>query len=154
MINIILTLIGLSIIIPIDAIYLFLNKNFYTKIIDQNEKINWIYAIGTWLLIIISIQLLVLPQVAKDLPQVAKDLPQVAKDLPQVAKDLTQVSYTPFINGLFLGLAMYGVYNLTSATLYPSKWDYKIIIGDTLWGMILTGTLSYILYKIKTINKY
>jgi len=133
MINIILTLIGLSIIIPIDATYLFLNKNFYTKIIDQNEKINWIYAIGTWLLIIISIQLLV---------------------LPQVAKDLTQVSYTPFINGLFLGLAMYGVYNLTSATLYPSKWDYKIIIGDTLWGMILTGTLSYILYKIKTINKY
>ena len=104
MINIILTLIGLSIIIPIDAIYLFLNKNFYTKIIDQNEKINWIYAIDTWLLIIISIQLLVLP-----------------KDLPQVAKDLTQVSYTPFINGLFLCLAMYGVYNLTSATLYPSK---------------------------------
>jgi uncharacterized membrane protein len=140
MINIILTLIGLSIIIPIDATYLFLNKNFYTKIIDQNEKINWIYAIATWLLIIISIQLLVLPQVVKDLTQFAKDLPQV--------------SYTPFINGLFLGLAMYGVYNLTSATLYPSKWDYKIIIGDTLWGMILTGTLSYILYKIKTINKY
>ena len=130
MINIILTLIGLSIIIPIDATYLFLNKNFYTKIIDQNEKINWIYAIATWLLIIISIQLLVLP------------------------KDFTNHNISPFINGLFLGLAMYGVYNLTSASLYPSKWDYKIIIGDTLWGMIITGTLSYILHKIKTIYKY
>ena len=129
MINFLLTLIGLGIIIPIDAMYLTLNRNFYTPIIDPTEKINWIYAITTWLLIIISIQLLVLSQ-------------------PNVT------SSNSFINGIFLGLAMYGVYNLTSASLYPSKWTTHIIIGDTVWGMGITGVVSLILYQIANSNVY
>ena len=127
MINYLLTLIGLGIIIPIDITYLTINKNFYSQIIDSNEKINWIYAITTWLLIIISIQLLVLSQ-------------------PQINES------NVFINGIFLGLAMYGVYNLTSATLYPSKWTNQIIIGDTVWGMTLTGIVSLFLYWISKSN--
>ena len=91
MINYLLTLVGIGIMIPIDIIYLYLNKNFYSKIIDPNEKINWIYAITTWLLIVISIQLLVLSQSDNTLNN-------------------------SFINGILLGLAMYGVYNLTSAS--------------------------------------
>lgn len=129
MINFLLTLIGLGIIIPIDATYLTLNRNFYTPIIDPTEKINWIYAIVTWILIVISIQLLVLSQ-------------------PNI--DSSKV----FINGIFLGLAMYGVYNLTSAALYPSKWSNHIIIGDTVWGMGLTGIVSLILYQISISNIY
>ena len=129
MINFLLTLIGLGIIIPIDAIYITLNKNFYTQIIDPNEKINWIYAIVTWLIIVISIQLLVLSQPNIDFSK-------------------------SFINGIFLGFAMYGVYNLTSATIYPSKWTNQIIIGDTLWGMTLTGVVSLILYQINKSNIY
>ena len=129
MINFLLTLIGLGIIIPIDATYLTLNRNFYTPIIDPNEKINWIYAITTWLLIIISIQLLVLSNPNVD-------------------------SSKAFINGIFLGLAMYGVYNLTSASIYPSKWSNHIIIGDTVWGMGLTGVVSLILYQINKSNTY
>lgn len=123
MINYLLTLIGLGIIIPIDTTYLTLNRTFYSAIIDPNEKINWIYAITTWLLIIISIQLLVLSH-------------------PGINSSKT------FINGVFLGLAMYGVYNLTSASLYPSKWTSQLIIGDTIWGMGLTGLTSLILYEI------
>jgi uncharacterized membrane protein len=129
MINYLLTLIGLGLIIPIDSIYLTINKNFYAKIIDPNEQINWIYAISTWLLIIISIQLLVLSQPNID-------------------------SLKSFINGIFLGLAMYGVYNLTSASIYPSKWTTQIIIGDTVWGMGLTGTISLILYQISKSSIY
>lgn len=129
MINYLLTLIGLGIIIPIDASYLTLNRNFYTPIIDPNEKINWIYAITTWLLIIISIQLLVLSHPDNNSSKV-------------------------FINGVFLGLAMYGVYNLTSASLYPSKWSNLIILGDTIWGMSLTGIVSLILYEISKSHYY
>lgn len=129
MINYLLTLIGLGIIIPIDATYLTLNRNFYTPIIDPNEKINWIYAITTWLLIIISIQLLVLSQSNVD-------------------------SSKAFVNGIFLGLAMYGVYNLTSASIYPSKWSNQIIIGDTIWGMTITGVVSLILYQISKSHYY
>jgi uncharacterized membrane protein len=129
MINYLLTLIGLGIIILIDTIYLTLNKNFYAGIIDPNEKINWIYAVTTWLLIIISIQLLVLAQ-----------------------PDLN--SSKVFTNGILLGLAMYGVYNLTSASIYPSKWNNLIIIGDTIWGMGLTGTISLILYHISKSHYY
>lgn len=127
MINYLLTLVGIGIIIPIDIIYLYLNKNFYSKIIDPNEKINWIYAITTWLLIVISIQLLVLSQSDNTLNK-------------------------SFINGILLGLAMYGVYNLTSASVYPSKWDNKIIIGDTVWGMSLVGFVSLVLYQIQQSN--
>lgn len=129
MINFLLTLIGIGIIIPIDASYITLNRNFYASIIDPNEKLNWIYGIATWILIIISIQLLVLSQPNID-------------------------SSKSFINGIFLGLAMYGVYNLTSASIYPSKWTNQIIIGDTLWGMGLTGVISLILYQISKSNIY
>ena len=47
---------------------------------------------------------------------------------------------------------MYGVYNLTSASVYPSKWDNKIIIGDTVWGMSLVGFVSLVLYQIQQSN--
>ena len=127
MINLLLTLVGTGIIIPIDATYLSLNKNFYKNIIDPNEKINWTYAILTWILIVISIQLIVLSQNNSNQTQV-------------------------FVGGALLGLAMYGVYNLTSASVYPSKWTNQIIIGDTLWGMFIVGTMSTILYQIQKTN--
>jgi len=127
MINLLLTLVGAGIIIPIDSTYLILNKNFYNNIIDPNEKINLTYAILTWILIVISIQLIVLSQNNSTVKQV-------------------------FVGGALLGLAMYGVYNLTSASLYPSKWTKQIIIGDTLWGMFIVGTMSTILYQIQKSN--
>jgi uncharacterized membrane protein len=63
-------------------------------------------------------------------------------------KDLT--NSTAFINGAILGLAMYGVYNLTSASLYPNKWTNSIIIGDTAWGMTITGFMSFVLFYMQT----
>lgn len=124
--NPLLTLISTIIIISIDSTYLYLNKSFYKNIIDPNENINILYAILTWLLIIISIQLIILPQ-----------------------ENLTQSKV--FLIGILLGLAMYGVYNLTSASLYPSKWTNSIIIGDTAWGMLITGVMSVIMYKLENV---
>jgi hypothetical protein len=47
---------------------------------------------------------------------------------------------------------MYGVYNLTSASVYPSKWNNQIIIGDTVWGMSLVGFVSLVLYQLQQSN--
>jgi uncharacterized membrane protein len=58
-----------------------------------------------------------------------------------------------FINGVFLGFAMYAVYNFTNATTYPSKWTPTIIIADTAWGMFLTGSVAYGMFKIKELMK-
>jgi uncharacterized membrane protein len=127
MINLFLTLIGSAIIIPIDSIYLTFNKDFYSDIIDPNEQLNITYAVLTWVLIVLSIQLIILSQSNLDSTKV-------------------------FVNGVLLGLAMYGVYNLTSASLYPSKWTNQIIIGDTVWGMAIVGFMSLVLYKIEMSN--
>jgi len=121
--NFLLTLIGSLIIITIDSTYLYFNKNFYNNIIDPSVKMNLISAILIWILIIVSIQLLVLSR-----------------------DNLTQGKV--FLYGILLGLAMYGVYNLTNASMYPNKWSIKIILGDTTWGMLITGITSLILYNI------
>jgi uncharacterized membrane protein len=126
MIDFSLTILGLILIIGIDSIYLNLNKNMYKPIIDPNENINIFYAILTWLSIILSIQLIILSR-------------------PDIN------SSNVFVNGLILGFATYSIYNFTNAATYPSKWTNTIIIGDTLWGMTLTGTIAYSMYKIKEI---
>jgi len=125
--NLLLTLIGSFIIIAIDMTYLYLNRNFYNNIIDPSVKMNMTYAVLVWILIIVSIQLLVLSR-----------------------DNLTQEKV--FKYGVLLGLAMYGLYNLTNASTYPNKWNLKLILGDTTWGMLITGFMSVVLYNIG--NKY
>lgn len=123
------TFFGLILIIIIDGIYLRLNKDFYKPILEENSTINYTYAIITWLLIIISIQLLILSR-------------------PDI-NDSNIIIYS-----LTLGFCLYGVYNFTNASLYPNKWNNYIIIGDILWGMILTSIISFILYKLQSLMKY
>ncbi len=118
-----LTFIGLLIIVAIDSIYLSLNSSFYDSI-KGTQPINITYALMAWLSIIISIQLLVLSR-----------------------NDIDESNV--FINGMFLGLASYSLYNFTNAAMYPAKWSNKIIVGDTLWGMIITGTMSWTMLKVK-----
>lgn len=124
-----ITFLGLLLIIGVDSTYLTLNNNFYKTIIESGQTPNIIYGILTWLLIIISIQLIVLSR-------------------PDIN------SSNVFINGLILGGAMYGLYNLTNATIYPDKWTNTIIIGDTIWGMVLIGSVSWVLFNLKQSMKY
>ena len=123
------TFLGLLSITLIDLIYLSLNKDMYDPIIDKSVSINYIYAILTWLTIIISIQLIVLSR-----------------------NDISENNV--FINGALLGLAIYGVYNFTNAATYPNKWTNNIIFIDMLWGTILTGSMASILYKLQDTMKY
>lgn len=124
-----ITFFGLILIIIIDGIYLNLNKNFYKPILEDNLQINYTFAIITWLIIIIAIQLLVLSR-------------------PDI-NDTNVLVY-----GLILGFCLYGVYNFTNASIYENKWNNYIIYGDILWGMILTTVISYSLFKINNLIKY
>jgi len=127
--NFSITFLGLVMITILDSIYLTLNKEVYDPILDKSNNINYVYGVLTWLLIIISIQTLLLSR-----------------------NDITQEN--SFSYGALLGLAMYGVYNFTNAAIYPDKWSLKIITTDTLWGLILTGSMTYSLHKLRDLMKY
>jgi uncharacterized membrane protein len=123
------TFLGLLLIIFIDGIYLNLNKTMYEPILDKSIDINIIYGILAWLTIVISIQLIVLSR-----------------------NDISDNNV--FINGALLGFAMYALYNFTNAATYPNKWTNKIIVFDTLWGTILTGSMATVLYRLQDSMKY
>jgi uncharacterized membrane protein len=101
----------------------------YEPILDKSVSINYVYAVLTWLTIVISIQLIVLSR-----------------------NDISENNV--FINGALLGFAMYALYNFTNAATYPNKWNNKIIIVDTLWGTILTGSMATALYKLQDSMKF
>jgi uncharacterized membrane protein len=116
-------ILGLAFLLVLDDTYSYLNKNFYKPIIDPNEKINVTFAFISWIVIIVSINLLVLSR-------------------PDLNSDLA------FVFGAYLGFAMYGLWNSTNYALYPSKWNIIIATGDTLWGSLLTGLTSYVMYRL------
>ena len=57
-----------------------------------------------------------------------------------------------FINGLLLGLVIYGIYNTTNKSTINNYSTYVTYI-DTLWGSILMGTISvFSVLLIKKLN--
>ncbi len=129
MVDLTLTFLGLVLIVGVDSVYLNLNKGMYQPIMEPDQSINLIYAVLAWLTIVISIQMIVLSR-------------------PDIN------SSNVFINGVMLGFATYALYNFTNAATYPSKWSSTIIIGDTAWGMLLTGGIAYGMFQIKELMKY
>ena len=48
-----------------------------------------------------------------------------------------------FLTGAFLGAIAYGTYEFSNlATL--TRWDWKLVVMDTTWGAVLTGTVALI----------
>ncbi len=50
-------------------------------------------------------------------------------------------------DAFLLGLIIYGVFETTNKSLF-SKWDWKTVFIDTLWGGILFVITTYLFYKI------
>jgi uncharacterized membrane protein len=51
------------------------------------------------------------------------------------------------IYGSLVGFVIYGVSN-SVLLMTSNKWDYSITIIDTIWGILSTSLLSYIMYHI------
>jgi uncharacterized membrane protein len=115
-------ILGLAFILAVDNTYLYLNKNFYKPIIDPNEQMNITFAILSWIVIIVGINLLVLSRPDID-------------------------SKKSFVYGAYLGFSMYALWNCTNYALYPSKWNITVALGDTLWGSLITGTTAYMMFN-------
>jgi len=48
-----------------------------------------------------------------------------------------------YFRGVLLGLAIYGVFEFTNLTMF-SKWQYKILIIDIMWGLFVSLMSLYI----------
>jgi uncharacterized membrane protein len=123
MITLLNTLFGTIFIIVIDSVYLRLNKKMYEPILDPTVEINYIGALITWFIIVITIQLVILSR-----------------------KDLTESN--SIIYGAYLGFGMYALYNATNYTTFSNKWNINMAITDTAWGTFLTSLTTYFIYKI------
>jgi uncharacterized membrane protein len=117
------TLIGTIFVILVDSVYLRSNKKMYEPILDPSVEINYTSAVISWLIIVLTIQLIILSRT-----------------------DLSESNAIYY--GAFLGFGMYGLYNATNYATYPNKWNMNIAIVDTAWGTFLTGLTTYFLYKI------
>ncbi len=52
-----------------------------------------------------------------------------------------------FFTGAFLGLIIYGVYDLTNAATL-SRWPLNLVLTDIAWGAFATGITSYVVTNL------
>jgi len=117
------TIFGTIFVILVDSVYLKLNKKMYKSILDPSVGINYVSAVISWLIIVITIQLVIFSRA-----------------------DLTETNTITY--GAFLGFGMYGLYNATNFATFQNKWNINMAIIDTAWGTFLTSLTTYFLYKI------
>ena len=48
-----------------------------------------------------------------------------------------------YLDKFMLGISVYGIFNLTNSIIFE-KWDYQVVITDTLWGGILFCLATFI----------
>ena len=121
-------------ILFIEFIWLYLiNQKTYsdlTKSIQKTEmKINYLYTIIAYIVILSSIFILSIPFIKSKFNKNDTIKNKLLKAL---------------IYGSIVGFYIYGIYNLTSIAIY-TNYKLKIALIDTLWGMILYSSAS-ILY--------
>ena len=109
----------------LDIIWLSLNAKYYSKMIKsiQNKeiKINIIYALFTYLLMIASIIFINIPFIESKINKTDSKTEIIKKSL--------------LYSGL-LGLFIYGIYNGTNLAT-SENYDINVALKDTLWGVII-----------------
>ena len=118
-------IIVIILLIVLDIIWLSVNAKYYSKMIKsiQNKeiKINIIYALFTYLLMIASIIFINIPFIESKINKTDSKIEIIKKSL--------------LYSGL-LGLFIYGIYNGTNlATL--ENYDINVALKDILWGFII-----------------
>ena len=102
----------------IDAIYLFLMKNNFFKLVNKIQKsslhLRIFPTILCYIFLVFSLYYFI------------------------VSKNAS------IFDSFLLGLGIYGVYDTTNMAIFKN-WDYKTVIIDTIWGGILFS-LTYFIY--------
>ena len=55
--------------------------------------------------------------------------------------------FVAIFSGAFLGLLAFGTYEITNYVILKD-WKIELVIVDTLWGIIITGSMAYVGYKV------
>lgn len=55
--------------------------------------------------------------------------------------------HRPVYEAVILGVLIYGVFDTTNYALFK-KWDWKLAIMDSLWGGVLYGLTTFIVYNM------
>lgn len=58
-----------------------------------------------------------------------------------------EIDFSVFLWGALFGLVVYGVYEFTNHAVI-ANWPLPIVIVDTLWGIFLYATVSYLTAQI------
>lgn len=56
------------------------------------------------------------------------------------------------IDSIILGLVIYGTFDFTNGTIFKN-YDYYTAIMDTMWGGVLFGLVTFIVYQISNYSK-
>ena len=115
-----INIIKLSLIFSIiDAIYLFLMKDNFNKLVSNIQKsplkLKILPTIFCYIFLIFTLYYFIINKNAS------------------------------ILDAFLLGLGTYGIYDTTNMAIFK-QWDYKTVIIDTIWGGILFS-LTYFIYK-------
>ena len=50
-------------------------------------------------------------------------------------------------SGAFLGLLAFGTYEITNYVILKD-WKIELVLVDTLWGIVITGSMAYVGYRV------
>lgn len=115
----------LIVLLVLDAIFLYIMSNHFSKLILNIQrspmKVNIGYALLVYVFIVIQLYYFIL------------------------------LKNGTLLEAFILGLTTYGLYEFTSAAVFD-KWNYKLAIVDTLWGGILYSLTIFIVRYIMSLN--
>ena len=112
--------------ICMDAVWLFMNHTYHSKLFESIQHS--------------SLQLRIIPAILIYVwMAVAVTFFAI---LPSKSKKQSM------LYGGYIGLAMYGLYDLTNLATF-TNWTYEMAITDMLWGTILCSISSYVGFHFK-----
>ena len=127
-------LLTILLIVAIDFLWIgILNQGLYKSAIESVQKTKFAVRYFPGLIVYIAIALIVNFWI----------IPFVKQN-----KDKKNTFYHPFVNGFLLGTLIYAIFDFTNMAIF-SNWSYSVSILDSLWGGVLTGTITSILLYLE-----
>lgn len=127
-------LLTILLIVAIDFVWIgIINQKLYKSAIESVQKTKFAVRYFPGLIVYIAIALIVNFWI----------IPFVKQN-----KDKKNPFYHPFVNGFLLGALIYAIFDFTNMAIF-SNWSYSVSILDSLWGGVLTGTITTILLYLE-----
>ena len=121
--------IGLSVLVTMicmDIVWLFINKNYHSKLFESIQKS--------------PLQLKIIPGIVVYI--------LMAISVTYFGVLSSKTSKDAILHGAYIGLAMYGLYDFTNLATFKN-WTYEMTIKDMSWGTLLCAISSRVGFYFK-----